>query len=256
MRLVPPPAVPIDARGDWDVVGLALPSDYRALVERYGRGEFNDLWSVFPPFGPDTLTDQIAVLEVDRDVRRDWPADYPYPLYPEPGGLLIWGAGSDGHRLCWLTEGRPDEWPVVVWHVRDGDYELRRAGAAEVLASLVADNGGVRPWFDQPRELTHVYVRLDEGRHSYRKRLKILKDALAPIVDRGGLKGVQDHFLATPARWRVTYDNGYGHQIRIAFAPADEQRAREAVARAADLMGCAIKSTRRIDGTPVWGSAS
>jgi hypothetical protein len=40
VRLVPPPAEPVDAHGDWDAVeaalGLGIPIDFKTLITRYG----------------------------------------------------------------------------------------------------------------------------------------------------------------------------------------------------------------------------
>jgi hypothetical protein len=271
VRRVPPPRDPVDGHGDWAAaeatLGLSLPADFKALVGRYGRGEFCDLLYVYSPFGGRTLVDYgVQILADDREVRAEFPQDYPYPLYPEPGGLLVWGESSNGHRLCWLTEGAPDDWPVVVWHPRDVDYEMHPMGAVAFIEGWLSGRVDGRrfpaaftataQWFDPPRELTHVYVRLTEGEFSYPQRLRILREALAPTVDRHGVElagGVrQDHFVATPAQWRVTYETAYGHQIRVAFPPDDDENARTAILRAVQLMGCQVVSARRIDGTPVW----
>src|SRR5688572_9224139 len=55
VALVPPPTEPVDARGDWHEVeaalGLALPADFKALIERYGLGQFVDHITPLTPFG-------------------------------------------------------------------------------------------------------------------------------------------------------------------------------------------------------------
>ncbi|MBB3732477.1 SMI1/KNR4 family protein [Nonomuraea dietziae] len=55
VALVPPPTEPVDARGDWHEVeaalGLALPTDFKALIERYGLGQFVDHITPLTPFG-------------------------------------------------------------------------------------------------------------------------------------------------------------------------------------------------------------
>jgi hypothetical protein len=113
VALVSPPATPVDATGDWPAV--ALPSDYRDLVTRYGNGVFNDNVVLLVPFGECTLLAYgVDQLDADRELRAEFgDEDYPYPLYPEPGGLMVWATTSSGARLCWLTTGEPDEWQVV-----------------------------------------------------------------------------------------------------------------------------------------------
>nr|MDT0658665.1 SMI1/KNR4 family protein [Micromonospora sp. DSM 115978] len=271
VRRVPPPTVPVDGQGDWAAaeatLGLSLPADFKALIGRYGRGEFCDLLFVYPPFGECTLVGYgVHMLDDDRRERIDFPEDYPYPLYPEPGGLLVWGATSNGDRLCWRTKGAPDDWPVVVWNPRGAAYELHAMGAVafiegwlsgrvhcQMIPAVVTDTA---QWFDPPRDLAHVYVRLTEGEPVYPRRLRILREALAPTSDRGSVEmddgARQDHFIATEAQWRVTYETAYGHQIRVAFPPEDDDRARAAILRAAELMGCQVVSATRIDGAAVW----
>ncbi|MEV6490990.1 SMI1/KNR4 family protein [Actinoplanes sp. NPDC051633] len=252
---VPPPAAPIDARGDWAAVeaalGCGLPADFKILIERYGRGEFGSLAYAYSPFGDGgpSIVDEASVVDIEAEERAEFPSDYRYPLFPEPGGLLVWGGTSNGDRLCWLTEGPPDEWPVIVWTPRGAFYERHDGGAAAYLLTAVD------PWFDQPADLDHVYVRLTDGRLGYDERLRILREALAPTADRGGFRDEdtrQDHFVATDLGWRLTYETAYGHQIRVAYPPEDVVRARETILRTASAMGCHVLSSRRIDGTAVW----
>jgi hypothetical protein len=271
VRRVPSPAVPVDGQGDWAAaeaaLGLGLPADFKALIGRYGRGEFCDLLLVYPPFGECTLVGYgVHLLDDDRRERIDFPEDYPYPLHPEAGGLLVWGATSNGDRLCWRTVGAPDDWPVVVWNPRGADYELHAMGAVAFIEGWLSGRvdchlfpaafTATAQWFDQPRDLTHVYVRLTEGDLVHPQRLRILREALAPTADRRSVEAEdgtrQDDFVATEGQWRVTYEKAYGHQIRVAFPPDDDTRVRAAVLRAADLMGCQVMSATRIDGTAVW----
>ncbi len=131
VALVPPPAAPIDAAGDWTAVetalGAGLPADFKALVGRYGLGQFAEI-ILLTPFSVrangmfDLVKKARTQLDLYRTHRDDWPDDFPYPLYPEPDGLLEWGTISDGDTLCWLTTGEPDRWQVVVWNIREGAH--------------------------------------------------------------------------------------------------------------------------------------
>ena len=47
----------------------------------------------------------------------------PYPVYPEPGGLLPWGGIRDGGYAFWLTgPGEPVGWPVVLASEKCGHW--------------------------------------------------------------------------------------------------------------------------------------
>jgi len=60
----------------------------------------------------DSTNDQ---LENWRHWRAERHGQFPYPIFPEPGGLLPWGDIRGGGVAFWLTErADPDGWPVVV----------------------------------------------------------------------------------------------------------------------------------------------
>lgn len=111
----------------WDeaqrLAGLRMPADYRAFADLFGRGEFRGWLGVVVPIRPDAGALAGMVDELDagtgdafRQMRAADPADNPYPIHPEPGGLLLWATTCGGDHCFWLTEGDdPDRWPVVVW---------------------------------------------------------------------------------------------------------------------------------------------
>jgi hypothetical protein len=260
---VPPPAAPSHADADWDAaeaaLGTPLPADVKELTRRYGAGEFCDLVSVHPP---ELLVAQNReILDEEREYRDDEPEDYPYPLHPEPGGILIWGATGNGERLCWLTEGAPDDWPVVVWQPRGAAWTLHRTGAAGFLDGwLSARITDVFPpeftataqWFDPAREVAHATVGLSRSNlPPYEVRLAALLEALAParlLMTVGPDASRQDKIATADGRWRVLYETAFRHQIRFTFPPADLERVREAAQRAAPSMGCRLTSSRDYSG--------
>ncbi|MFH9619331.1 SMI1/KNR4 family protein [Streptomyces pratensis] len=269
---VPPPAAAVDGHGDWAAaeraLGTRLPEDYKQLVAAYGRGDFWGALCLCTPFGDDNPVPLTAdLLEDYGPLRDDFPEQYPYPLFPEPGGLLAWAVTESSAHVCWLTEGPPESWPVVIWS-RDDDYERFDCGAGAFLdgvtdrsiaSELLHHDTGLAPWFDPAIELDHVYVRLDEGPRPYEERLRILRDALSPTSDRGGYEhdGMrQDEFAVDGTHWLLTYETAYGHQLRVAFPPAESAETRRTVLAAVELMGCPVRSADTIHGTSSWGPGS
>jgi hypothetical protein len=97
------------AHGNWEALeaamGLRLPTDYKAYITAYGSGMVNNCLDIPSPLRP------------GEDVRRWWTnwaefypdvAEYvhtPYPVFPQPGGLLPFGTLRDVDILNWLTIG-------------------------------------------------------------------------------------------------------------------------------------------------------
>ncbi|MFI0242453.1 SMI1/KNR4 family protein [Streptomyces sp. NPDC016845] len=265
---LPPPAVAVDGRGDWAAaertLGTRLPDDYKRLVETYGRGDFWDALCLCTPFGDANPVRLAADLAEDYGpLRESAPEDYPYPLFPEPGGLLAWAVTDCGGHVCWLTEGAPASWPVIVWS-RDDDHERFDCSAAEFLdgwtdrrvsSEILAVEPDLAPWFDAALPMDHVYIRLGEGRLAYDERLSILRTALGPTADRGSYEHDshrQDRFLSARTGWLFTYETAYGHTLRVAFPRADSAAARRAVLDAAGRTGCAVLSCDTVHGTSSW----
>ncbi|MFD5520844.1 SMI1/KNR4 family protein [Streptomyces sp. NPDC127066] len=275
-RLVTPPATPVHARGDWTVpeavLGVRLPEDYKWLVETYGWGEFCDFLCLRTPFGASKHNgvewqNGRPSGEHGRDRER-----YPYPLHPSQGGLLIWGTTMDADRLCLLTGGDPRDWPVVVWS-RDGQYETFAMDTAEFIESWAGGHVGSRllgdmepdlaPWFNAFRPRVHRCLRLTEGRLAHPERLRALREALVPTVDRGSWRSNdgesgQDHFATVDTDWLLTYDMSSPHQIRVSFSPEDSTRVRQRLFDAVRLMGCEVLLVTTATGAPLpdWEAAT
>jgi hypothetical protein len=113
---------------DWEEIestlGTALPADYKLIINVYGSGSFNDLFSLFSPFETESgnLVNQALTrecfgnsrLENYKEMQSISPRSCPFPTFPEPGGLLPLGGDSNGGDAYWLTEGEPDNWPLVL----------------------------------------------------------------------------------------------------------------------------------------------
>lgn len=228
-------------------------------------GEFGDFLYLHTPFGASRHNGvewQSAhpTESPERDRER-----YPYPLHPAPGGLLIWGTTMNADRLCWLTDGDPEEWPVVVWS-SEGWYETHRTGAAAFVEGwaggrvrsdlLVAMEADLAPWFNTFRPRVDRCLVLSEGPLPHDESLRRLRTALAPTTDRGTWRSErdgsgQDHFATVDADWLLTYDTPHPHRIRIAFPPEDTEHVRRRLFAAAELMECRVLEVTTAAGTPL-----
>ena len=264
MRLVPPPAEPVHGDGEWRWVwpslGCRLPNDYQELMGVYGLGSFDDvvLWTPFTSHSWANLVKQARNLVGDYGpVRDDDPSAFPYPLYPEPGGLLPWASSSGGEWLCWLTGAEPDHWPVVEWNIREGAHR-HDVGAVEFLndyltgarAAMLLRRPPPVPWFEPYRERVQVSAILTGAFGPPDDLYRRLRAWFGATADRAvwddGDGNRQDSFKALEYDWLVTY-NTYNrasrHTIWIDCAPADADDARAALIAAAAAIGCQARLT-------------
>ncbi|MYQ44732.1 hypothetical protein GTW40_06555 [Streptomyces sp. SID4985] len=154
-RLLPPPSEPVGRTDDWSRVaeswGTAFPSDYRDFLAVYGAGTIDDhllIATASPDLGETTLGDLTSVASRVTASEDD---DRPYPVWPEPGGLICWGATVDAAALHWDTsDADPDRWPVIV-RSREGDFTRHDCGFAEFVVRMLG------PSAERPLESPTLY---------------------------------------------------------------------------------------------------
>ncbi len=61
----------------------------------------------------------------------------PYPVFPQPGGLLPFGTLGDVDILNWRTAGDPDQWPFVYYNREEGFFEVKGLTAVEFVLETV-----------------------------------------------------------------------------------------------------------------------
>lgn len=120
--LVPPPETPYLGDGTWerlfDELGTQLPAEYVTLTDCYGAGCWSNWLRFVTPLstGARRFTSYASeVLDGYRSLREEFPEDFPLPVWPESGGFLPFANSIDGDELGWMTEGNPDEWPLIVY---------------------------------------------------------------------------------------------------------------------------------------------
>ncbi len=134
--LVPPPHDPPPAV-DWGaaraVLGVELPTDYRAMVGRYGGGSLAGL-SLLVPGHPNRYVDLLRQVDPQRWALQhliDQGIEQPYP----PGELLPWGIDEAGNCVWWLMDG---SWPVVANEARGEDWQRYEGGAVAFVAAILS----------------------------------------------------------------------------------------------------------------------
>lgn len=143
---------------DWasieNSLGLTLPGDYKRLVEVFPDGRFQGFLRLIRP--GDHKEDETQFLGYYRhrlDDMRRWregePTRFPWPLYPEPGGLLPWGVSIRGDIFFLITDDAdPDSWSVVFAANDFSRWKQASYSVCGLLIELVTgqfDGGGVIP---------------------------------------------------------------------------------------------------------------
>jgi hypothetical protein len=66
-----------------------------------------------------------------------------YPLWPDPGGLIVFGKTNFGDYLFWQPQGPPDDWRVVVWGRGLQTFESFDCGLTDFIVGVIT--GEIQP---------------------------------------------------------------------------------------------------------------
>jgi len=137
-------------------LGIPLPPDYKAFINDYGTGSFDDFIIVYNPFAQNEYLNPFFALDTlhqaDRQTQllgdRVWTAVHPFELYPAPNGLLPWGCTTPavplggttnfGDTFFWQIKGPPETWETIFYNLRSGEYEVWKYPQTEFLYRLFA----------------------------------------------------------------------------------------------------------------------
>lgn len=80
-----------------------------------------------------------------------------FPVYPEPGGLLMWGNTPNADHCMWLTDPDPEKWTIVIenadfWHFKGGLLFPRFLGCGgdRALSADGPEAGEAPSWTSRP----------------------------------------------------------------------------------------------------------
>lgn len=120
---VTPPEIPeeVGSSAAWRQVErrmeTKLPADYKAYISTFGTGLLASFIWVYNPFSTDEFLELSSrskfVCDSRRRVEEEEGEPAQYNFFPDEGGLLPWGHDENGNQFFWLTQGEPDNWPVV-----------------------------------------------------------------------------------------------------------------------------------------------
>ena len=148
----PPPTSPlgIGPLELWDRLqarlGLSLPDDWLEYGRVYGSGGFDGGLTVCNPLHP-------AAAEW---VAYELGFELPFPMHPTMPGFLPWGEDDNGNHYGWLTEGHPNQWPLLfVGHGYEDEAERHTGPMTAFLARML--RGELPNVWQQPVRLPHRF---------------------------------------------------------------------------------------------------
>lgn len=152
LNLIPPPSQPIETGTpeEWsrieNALGTKLPQDYKDFIDTYGTGQIAEFLWIHNPFSADEYVNLIQhqiytqsnnYIGILASTGQEIKVEYPYPIYPEPNGLLKWGTTDNGDDLYWQTTGGPDDWPVVTDEVRGTGFAIFSESMTSFIAKAI-----------------------------------------------------------------------------------------------------------------------
>jgi len=117
-------------KNEWEIVenkiGIQLPFEYKQFIETYGAGGIdNFLWFLNPFINEENIGLFIKYPIINNSYlisKQKSPDLFQHVVYPEKGGLFPFSYTDNGDTLFFLTEGEPDNWPIIIYDARSPDY--------------------------------------------------------------------------------------------------------------------------------------
>ncbi|PUB27630.1 hypothetical protein C8K30_10477 [Promicromonospora sp. AC04] len=164
---------PIGALGeprDWERLrppkGTLFPSDYRAFIDRFGGGYFEEDFGVLEA-GRIRASGMEQMVAETSNVYSMWgngrPEDNVYSVWegaPESVEMWAWGVSGSADIVCWdISSDDPESWATIVWDQTAWEWTRYELGFSEFLLTSVFEGYpdlGLIPSGDMIRYLSYA----------------------------------------------------------------------------------------------------
>jgi hypothetical protein len=150
LKVVAPPERPDEPfSGPWEptenFVGSPLPQDYKDFVRLFGSGSFMDFLGINVPRVESRYVRFETALSQSRYLFQQAlpPEDRRYPIWPDPGGLILVGHTDWREGVFWVPNGDPSSWTIAIWDAGWDEREDIPCNLTDFLAGLA--DGSLSP---------------------------------------------------------------------------------------------------------------
>ena len=138
-------------------IGLSLPTDFRDFGIAYGSGRFcNGFLQVYNPFSKNYKGIIDSELSILRQLRRSKYKPLSFDVIPKRPGLFPWGRDENGGKLCWLVEGDPDNWPLIL-KTHEDEIERLDTSMTSFLAGALSNKITCILWTERFKPKERVF---------------------------------------------------------------------------------------------------
>jgi len=256
--LLPPPAsLPAPALA-WDAlsehVGLAVPEDVRAFLDRYGGGTINGALTVSDPRRGDlvTATNALGAMAAHRALgRASRTGDLAF--FPEPGGMFPFGETS-GRGSLWAGGGR-----VALFTAEEKKHFVFDGALPQFLARALTEDGFTKVLkLKKPRNTFKPFERKQvvhvacsgatSDVRAYRAPLEALMGKVKVLAERS-----ESFELSSPrVTISVAVEDGGRLALGFIYLADDEAAVRALAARFIAERSLAVISIRDFAGNAAW----
>lgn len=156
VSVISPPKIVVDPASDAtraDVeaaIGAQLPDDLFDVSRTYGTGRFSN--GAFNLMIGNPASDAYCEAVQRRNgiisglKESEGKGFIAYDVFPKQPGLLSLGTEDNGDKLYWLTEGKPEEWPIMILRRHGGAVDRFPGPLTSFLAGVFSGSLTPHPW--------------------------------------------------------------------------------------------------------------
>jgi hypothetical protein len=142
------PPEPVDWTQVEPAVGRTYPAEFKEIADALSAGSFQTFLTLLHPArfgGPEAYAEEVhGYADLLRDEAEE--RGFPYPIYPDAGGVLPFAVIGFDWVIGWLTaDDDPDRWPIILCDSHLGSWHVYPMSTSEFLRAVVTLPVTIKP---------------------------------------------------------------------------------------------------------------